>query len=45
MKLSEFLLKIAENSHSVQNEEGKFLPGNNGPYRDPETPVRNSAHW
>ncbi|UMZ74719.1 hypothetical protein [Natranaerofaba carboxydovora] len=27
------------------NKYGYVLPGNNGPYMDPETPVRNTAHW
>jgi len=33
-------------SGSVINEEIKYLqPGHNGPYNDPETPVRNYGHW
>ena len=28
-----------------QNQDGSFNPGWNGPYKDPETPVRNTAHW
>jgi len=28
-----------------QNDDGSFPPGHNGPYRDIETPVRNTAHW
>jgi hypothetical protein len=29
----------------IQLNDGSFPPGFNGPYRDPETPVRNTAHW
>lgn len=45
MRLSNLILKIAENSIKLQNENGSFLPGHNGPYYDSETPVRNSGHW
>lgn len=45
MRLNKMILKIAENSKKLQNEDGLFLPGHNGPYHDPETPVRNSGHW
>lgn len=30
---------------SIQTGDGSFPPGHNGPYHDPETPVRNTAHW
>lgn len=29
----------------MQNLDGSFEPGHNGPYRDPETPIRNTAHY
>ena len=45
MRLNKMILKIAENSKKLQNEDGLFLQGHNGPYYDPETPVRNSGHW
>ena len=45
MKLNSFILKIAENNSKLQNEDGSFPPGHNGPYYDKETPVRNSGHW
>jgi len=45
MRLSNLILGIAENSIKLQNENGSFLPGHNGPYYDSETPVRNSEHW
>jgi len=28
-----------------QLDDGSMPAGHNGPYRDPETPVRNTAHW
>lgn len=30
---------------SAFNQNGKIEGGHNGPYNDPETPVRNTAHW
>ena len=45
MRLNKMILKFAENSKKLQNEDGLFLQGHNGPYYDPETPVRNSGHW
>lgn len=27
------------------NSDGSMPAGHNGPYRDPETPVRNTSHW
>jgi len=45
MRLNKMILKIAENSKKLQNKDGSFPPGHNGPYYDKETPVRNSAHW
>ena len=45
MRLNNLILEIAENSIKLQNENGSFLPGHNGPYYDSETPVRNSGHW
>lgn len=45
MKLSDFILKTAENAFETQNKNGSFPQGHNGPYYHPETPVRNSSHW
>ena len=45
MRLNKMILKIAENNSKLQNEDGSFPPGHNGPYHDTETPVRNSGHW
>lgn len=30
---------------NIQSHDGSFPPGHNGPYHDPETPARNTAHW
>ena len=29
----------------LQNPKGEMPAGHNGPYQDPETPIRNTAHW
>ena len=38
-------LKIAYKGLELQKRDGSFKPGYNGPYKDPETPIRNTAHW
>jgi len=43
--LSGLLLKSAETILQYQRQDGSFSPGHNGPYYDPETPVRNTSHW
>lgn len=43
--LSELLERSARGALHHQATDGSFPPGHNGPYRDPETPVRNTAHW
>jgi len=45
MFLSDIILNSAEAALQFQLNDGSFPPGMNGPYRDPETPVRNTAHW
>jgi hypothetical protein len=45
MKLYEILEKSALSASSLQQDDGSMPPGHNGPYNDPETPVRNTAHW
>jgi len=45
MKLSELVVRTAEAGAGMQRPDGSFPPGHNGPYGDPETPVRNTAHW
>jgi len=44
MKLNELLMNSANKYVEFQKEDGSFLSGHNGPYRDSETPVRNTAH-
>lgn len=43
--LSEIIEKMAANALEKQLTNGSMPPGHNGPYHDPETPVRNTAHW
>ncbi len=45
MQTSEIILSSAEAVLGLQRTDGSFPPGHNGPYYDPETPVRNTAHW
>ena len=32
-------------NRALANPEFYLQPGHNGPYNDPETPVRNYGHW
>lgn len=43
--LSEILIRISEKAFELQNKDGSFPGGHNGPYHDLETSVRNSGHW
>jgi hypothetical protein len=45
MLLSEIITQSSIAALQLQLKDGSFPPGFNGPYRDPETPVRNTAHW
>ena len=36
---------IARRAVETQRPDGSMPPGHNGPYHDPETPVRNTSHW
>lgn len=46
MNLYELLLSSASSALALQKlHDGSMPPGHNGPYHDPETPVRNTAHW
>ena len=45
MNLYDRIEGFAEYSRAFQNHDGSMPPGHNGPYHDPETPVRNTAHW
>ena len=44
-KLSELIVLSAEKAMKLQNKDGSMPPGHNGPRRDSDTPVRNTAHW
>lgn len=44
-KLYQLLLNSAEAALPLQQQNGSMPAGHNGPYHDPETPVRNSSHW
>jgi hypothetical protein len=45
MTLGELIVDASDAALSLQQTDGSFPAGWNGPYRDPETPVRNTAHW
>lgn len=45
MRLSEVLVESAEAALRLQKPDGSLPAGFNGPYGDPETPVRATAHW
>jgi len=44
-KLLDLIIKSAERGKNLQAEDRSMVAGHNGPYYDPETPVRNSGHW
>lgn len=43
--LHNFVNTASERALSLQKVDGSMPAGQNGPYRHPETPVRNTAHW
>jgi hypothetical protein len=45
MRLSDMLYEATEPALAMQAADGSFPAGQNGPYADRETPVRNTAHW
>lgn len=45
MLLSNIIVQSSRAALQLQAEDGSFPQGCNGPYRDPETPARNTAHW
>jgi hypothetical protein len=45
MLLSDVILQSGKAALQLQLKDGSFPPGCNGPYHDPETPARNTAHW
>ena len=45
MKLNELIVLSANKGLELQNENGSFPKGNNGPWHDKDTYVRTTAHW
>ncbi len=45
MTLTEIITETSKVGVNLQSKNGSMPPGHNGPYIDPETPVRNTAHW
>ena len=46
MLFKELFINITANASATQDHSAGSMPaGHNGPYHDPETPVRNTAHW
>lgn len=45
MQLSDVIEQSAAAALRLQRPDGAFPAGRNGPYRDTETPARNTAHW
>jgi hypothetical protein len=45
LRLEDVVVAAAGAALSLQAESGSLPGGHNGPYHDPETPVRNTAHW
>jgi hypothetical protein len=43
--LFQFLQRCAERAVRIQASDGSIPGGCNGPWADPETPVRNTGHW
>ena len=43
--LHEVIVSSASAALTLQRDDGSMPAGHNGPYYDPETPVRNTAHW
>lgn len=43
--LRQIFLAIASAAIERQNADGSMPSGHNGPHRDPETPIRNTAHF
>ena len=45
VSLDKLIVDSAAQALKQQTQEGLMVAGFNGPYHDPETPVRNTAHW
>ncbi|MEX2428336.1 MAG: hypothetical protein WD577_08845 [Bacteroidales bacterium] len=41
----DIFLLVVKNALDKQSQDGSMAAGHNGPYYDPETPVRNTSHW
>tara|TARA_A100001015_G_C15044008_1_gene742025 strand:+ start:3255 stop:4322 length:1068 start_codon:yes stop_codon:yes gene_type:complete len=44
-ELYKILIQSSVSSLHLQKIDGSMPPGHNGPYNDPETAIRNTAHW
>ena len=44
-RLADVLIATARYGLSIQNPDGSFPPGHNGPWNDTDTPVRVTAHY
>lgn len=44
-ELSELVIQSANTALSQQGSNGQMPAGRNGPWDDPDTPVRNTSHW
>ena len=45
IRLNKIIVGSAESGLKFQREDGSFPPGHNGPWNNPETPVRATSHW
>lgn len=45
MELDQIVLQSAACGLTLQRSDGSIPAGHNGPWNDPETPVRNTGHW
>ena len=45
VSVNQLILKSAEAGLRLQKRDGSMPAGKNGPWNNPETPVRNTAHW
>ncbi|WP_295101702.1 hypothetical protein [uncultured Candidatus Kuenenia sp.] len=45
MLLGDIIVQSGRAALQLQAKDGSFPQGCNGPYHDPETPARNTAHW
>lgn len=45
VQISDLVIQTANSGLNLQNADGSFPSGYNGPYGDNDTPVRNTSHW